>query len=168
MLLGAVAADPGVRVGDLPVLTAGEREELVGRWNETGAAVPAAGGAGELIAAAAAGRPDAVAVVAGGRCLTYGALLGRAGRLAGVLRGAGVGAESVVGMCLERGAEMVSAMVGVWLAGAAYLPLDPAYPAGRLGFMLADSGAGCWWRTGLRRPGCCQVRGRACLRGGCG
>ena len=118
MLLGAVAADPGVRVGDLPVLTAGEREELLGRWNETGAAVPAAGGAGELVAAAAAGRPDAVAVVAGGRCLTYGALMVRAGRLASVLRGAGVGAESVVGLCLERGAEMVSAMVGVWLAGA--------------------------------------------------
>ena len=142
MLLGAVAADPGVRVGDLPVLTAGEREELLGRWNETGAAVPAAGGAGELVAAAAAGRPDAVAVVAGGRCLTYGALMVRAGRLASVLRGAGVGAESVVGLCLERGAEMVSAMVGVWLAGGAYLPLDPGYPAGRLGFMLADSGAG--------------------------
>ena len=142
MLLGAMAADPGRLVGDLPVLTAGEREELLGRWNETGAAVPAAGGAGELVAAAAAGRPDAVAVVAGGRCLTYGALMVRAGRLASVLRGAGVGPESVVGLCLERGAEMVTAVLAVWLAGGAYLPLDPGYPAGRLGFMLTDSRAG--------------------------
>src|SRR6266700_3151191 len=85
--------------------------------------------------------PDAAAVVCGGAVLTYAGLLGRAGRLAGFLRQAGAGPESVVGLCLERGPEMVAGVLAAWLAGAAYLPLDPAYPAARLGFMLADSGA---------------------------
>ena len=82
---------------------------------------------------------------AGDGCLTYRALAERAGRLAGFLREAGAGPESVVGLCLGRGPEMVTGVLAVWLAGAAYLPLDPAYPAARLGFMLADSRARrCW------------------------
>src|ERR1700716_3020525 len=64
------------------------------------------------------------------------------GGWAGVWGGGGAGAESVVGLCLERGADMVVAVLAVWLAGGGYLPLEPEYPAGRLGFMLADSGVG--------------------------
>ena len=85
--------------------------------------------------------PDAVAVVCGGVSLTYGGLEERADRLAQLPAGAGVGAETVVGLCLERGLDMVVAMLAVWKAGGAYLPLDPGYPAERLAFMLADSGA---------------------------
>jgi non-ribosomal peptide synthetase component F len=96
----------------------------------------------ELVEARAAACPDAVAVCCGGQWLSYGALAARAGALAGVLAAAGAGPEQVVGLCLERGAEMVTAMVAVWRAGAAYVPLDPGYPAGRLAFMAADSGAG--------------------------
>src|SRR5205814_617560 len=66
---------------------------------------------------------------------------GRPGRLRGYLRAAGAGPETVVGLCLDRGVDLVTAVVGTWLAGAAYLPLDPAYPADRLAFMLADSRA---------------------------
>ena len=103
--------------------------------------VPAAGGVHELIAERAGACPDAVAVASGDGCLTYGGLAERAGRLAGYLREQGAGPECVVGLCLGRGADVVTGMLAAWLAGAAYLPLDPSYPAGRLGFMLADSGA---------------------------
>ena len=140
VLLAAVAADPGRPLSGLGVLTAGEREELA-RWNDTPAPVPAAGGVHELAAARAAVGPDVVAVTCGGVSLSYGGLEERANRLAHYLRGVGVGGESVVGLCLERGAGMVVAMLAVWKAGGAYLPLDPGYPAGRLAFMLADSHA---------------------------
>jgi amino acid adenylation domain-containing protein len=140
-VLEAVAVDGGRPVSQLPVLTDAERYELVDAWNETSAAVPPAGGVHELVVARAEECPDVVAVVSGGWWLSYGGLVGRAARLAGYLRGVGVGAESVVGVCLPRGVEMVVAVLGVWLAGGAYVPLDPEYPAERLAFMLADSRA---------------------------
>jgi amino acid adenylation domain-containing protein/non-ribosomal peptide synthase protein (TIGR01720 family) len=84
---------------------------------------------------------SAVAVVDGDEVLTYGELLSRARGLAGRLAEVGVGPESVVGVCADRSADTVVAWLAVWLAGGAYLPLDPSYPADRLAFMLSDSGA---------------------------
>ena len=139
-VLGVVAAGPGVRLHQVEVLGAGERRQVVAGWNDTAGPVPAVMVPG-LVAAQAARVPDAVAVACGDGQLSYGELWARAGRLAGVLAAAGAGPETVVGLCLERGVEMVTAMLGTWLAGAAYLPLDPGYPARRLGFMLADSRA---------------------------
>src|SRR6266567_971516 len=141
VLLAGVAADPAVPLSGLAVLTSGEREQLVAGWNATAAPVPAAGGIHELIAGRAGVCPDAVAVASGDGCLTYRALMERAGRLAGYLRERGAGPESVVGLCLGRGAGMVTGVLAAWVAGAAYLPLDPGYPAARLAFMLADSRA---------------------------
>ena len=141
VLLAAVAADPARPLSGLGVLTAAERDQLLVTWNDTPAPVAAAGGIHELAAARAAAAPDVVAVVYAGQSLSYGGLEERANRLAHYLRGVGVGGESVVGLCLERGAGMVVAMLAVWKAGGAYLPLDPGYPPGRLAFMLADSHA---------------------------
>ncbi|MEU0032364.1 amino acid adenylation domain-containing protein, partial [Streptomyces sp. NPDC006335] len=138
--LGAVVEDPDRRLSRLPFLTAAERDQTLSAWNDTATTVPEVGGVHELVAARAAERPDAVAVVAGGTVLTYAALEERAGRLANRLRALGVGAESVIGLCLERGLDTVVAILAVWKTGAAYLPLDPDYPAERLAFVLADSG----------------------------
>ncbi|AMW08783.1 hypothetical protein A4E84_04265 [Streptomyces qaidamensis] len=140
-LLSGVAADADQRVGALPVLSAGERELLVGGSGVEGLGLPAVGGVHGLIAERAVAVPDALAVVAGGEALSYGGLMGRANRLAHYLRSVGVGSESVVALCLPRGVDMIVAIVGVWQAGGAYLPLDPEYPVERLGFMLRDSRA---------------------------
>ncbi|MGC5568945.1 amino acid adenylation domain-containing protein, partial [Streptomyces sp. FR-108] len=140
-LLGVVGEDADQPVGELPMLTEAEHRRLVHEWNDTAEELPEAGGVHELIAGWAAETPGAAALVSGELTVTYAELLERAHRLAHYLRRAGVGSESVVGLCLPRGIDMVVAMLAVWQAGAAYLPLDPEYPADRLGFMLADSRA---------------------------
>ena len=157
-VLAVVAADPGVRLGEVEVLDAAERAQLVTGWNDT-AAVVAGGSVAELFAVQAGRVPDAVAVCCGGSWVSYGELAARAGRLGGYLAAAGAGPETVVGLCLERGAGMVTAMVGVWLAGAAYLPLDPDWPPERLAFVLADSRAALVAGTGLALEGLPAVPG---------
>ena len=139
-VLAALAADPGMRLSAVDVLGVAERRRVLSEWNDTAAPVAGVLVPG-LFAAQVARVPGAVAVVCGESGLSYAELDARAGALAGYLRSAGVGAESVVGLCLPRGAEMVTAMLAVWRAGGAYLPLDPGYPAERIAFMLADSRA---------------------------
>ncbi|MFC6023888.1 amino acid adenylation domain-containing protein, partial [Plantactinospora solaniradicis] len=98
------------------------------------------GGVHDRIAEQALRDPARAAVVADGDSVAYEELQQRANRLAQYLRGVGVRPDSVVGLCLPRGVDLVVAMVAVWKAGAAYLPLDPGYPAERLAFMMADTG----------------------------
>src|SRR6185295_10805925 len=84
-------------------------------------------------------RPEATAIVSGSEQLSFGELNQRANQLAHYLRGQGVGAEVVVGLCLERSVELVVGLLGILKAGGAYLPLDPNYPRARLEYLLADA-----------------------------
>ncbi|WP_157357541.1 non-ribosomal peptide synthetase [Amycolatopsis nigrescens] len=93
----------------------------------------------ELVAAAARRAPAAVAVSCGGARLTYGELDSVADRLAAALRYRGVGPEGLVGVCVDRSTELPVVLLAVLKAGAAYLPLDPGYPAARLRFMISDA-----------------------------
>ncbi|MFI6058361.1 amino acid adenylation domain-containing protein [Streptomyces sp. NPDC051286] len=139
-VLDAVSGAPGGRIGTVDLLDEGERHRLLVEWNDTAAAdpqtlVPA------LFEAQVARTPDAVAVVADGAWVSYAELDARANRVARYLAGQGVGPESVVGLCLPRGEEMIAAILGVWKAGAGYLPIDPEQPADRVAFILSDSRA---------------------------
>jgi amino acid adenylation domain-containing protein len=135
-LLAAAAADPDLPVAGLPVLTAAEHRDAVG-----GPVVspPVRRCLHELVAEQAVLRPDAVAVTDGSACLRYGTLVERAGRLAGVLRLHGVGPEVLVGVCVDRSADLVVALLAVLTAGGAYLPLDPAHPDARLAHLASQA-----------------------------
>jgi pristinamycin I synthase-3/4 len=138
-LLGGIAADPARRLSALPLLGAGERREVLERWNRTGE-VPRSRAVHELFAARAARTPDAPAVLCGGETLACAGLDREAERIAGMLRARGVGPEVRVGVCMERSPRLVAATLGVWKAGGAVVPLDPEHPAARLAHALADAG----------------------------
>ncbi|GAA1770366.1 amino acid adenylation domain-containing protein [Nonomuraea bangladeshensis] len=141
LLVLEAAADPGTRLSELPLMTAAQRHELLTRWNGTAAAYPERT-LHELVAEQAARTPGAVAVRGpDGEELTYAELDARAAALAGRLAAAGVRAETCVALCLPRGVPQVVALLAVLRAGGCYLPLDAAYPAERLAYLLADSGA---------------------------
>ncbi len=137
-MVAALESAPGTPVGRVGVLGAEERDRILREWNGTAGEVPA-GTLPGLFEAQVARSPGAVAVVFEGAELTYGELNGRANRLARLLAGRGVGPESVVAVAMERSAELVVALLAVLKAGGAYLPVDPSYPAERVGFMLADA-----------------------------
>src|SRR5262245_9580678 len=139
-LLIATTADPDVAIGRLEIVSGEERRRLLADWNATARALEPKTVA-QLYAAQAAQTPDAIAVVFEQEALSYAQLEARANQLAQHLRALGVGADKVVGLCLERSLEMVVGLIGILKAGGAYLPLDPSYPVERLAFMLADAGA---------------------------
>ncbi|WP_406443872.1 non-ribosomal peptide synthetase [Streptomyces sp. NBC_00631] len=141
-VLSVVAADPLVRVGGVEVLSEVERGRVVVGWNDTGVAVPDVTWP-VLFAGRVAVDPGGVAVVCGDEEVSFAELDERASRFAGVLVSRGVGPESVVGVMLERSVDLVVALLGVWKAGAAYLPVDPSYPGERVAFMVADAGPVC-------------------------
>ncbi|MFL5539298.1 MAG: amino acid adenylation domain-containing protein, partial [Longimicrobiaceae bacterium] len=132
--------DPERPLGALDLLGEAERALVLDAWNRAAAEVPADRCIHELFEAQAARTPGAVAVVAAEAELTYAELDERSNRLAHHLVRLGVGREARVGVCLERGIEMIVSLLAVLKAGGAYVPLDPAYPAERLAFTLADSG----------------------------
>jgi non-ribosomal peptide synthetase component F len=127
-------------VADLPLMGESERALVLDAWNRTAAELPADATIDAWIRAQAARTPDAPAVRGRDAEVTYAALMARADAIAIRLRALGVGAEARVGLAVERGAEMVAAMLGIWRAGAAYVPLEAAHPHDRLRFVMDDAG----------------------------
>ena len=127
------------KIGYLEIWTESQREQLLlqSHVDQSEQATPVC--MHQLFEAQAARTPDSIAVVSGSQSLTYRELNAKANQLAHHLRKLGVGPEVPVGVCLERSAELVVALLGILKAGGAYVPIDPAYPAERAAFMLKDS-----------------------------
>ena len=137
-LCEAVAASPELRLSELPLLLEGEREALIA--SDAARTFPVEGCLHELFEAQVRRTPDARAATCEGKSITYGELNERANRLARLLRSEGVGPETLVGLCVERGLDLVVAVLGILKAGGGYVPLDLANPSERIAFLLADSG----------------------------
>ncbi|MDG4771972.1 non-ribosomal peptide synthetase [Solwaraspora sp. WMMD792] len=141
VLMRGCATSPDAPIDSLSLLDDDERALIEDRWNDTARPYPSGTTASHLIAAQARRTPASVALICGDETLTYRQLDAAAHRLAARLRRTGAGPGDIVGVHLQRGMLQVVAMLAVWRAGAAWLPLDPAYPHRRLEFMLTDSGA---------------------------
>ncbi|HEY3861188.1 MAG TPA: amino acid adenylation domain-containing protein [Verrucomicrobiae bacterium] len=141
-LLQGIVSDPATALSRLPLLTEPERHQLLVKWNGAAADYPRDKCVHEIFEAQAAKTPQAVAVACGSQSLTYAQLNAQADNLAASLRSAGVGPDSLVGLCVERSVEMLVGLLGILKAGGAYIPLDPSHPRSRLDFILADAGVG--------------------------
>ncbi|MEU9077360.1 amino acid adenylation domain-containing protein [Kitasatospora sp. NPDC048538] len=138
-LLAAVAAQPDRDPADHDLLDPAERQALLHEWNATARPVPDAD-VSALFRARAAAQPDRTALIAGSTVLSYAELDDRAERLAGELRRHGAAPGRLVALALPRCADLVVALLAVARTGAAYVPLDPDYPADRIGYILDHAG----------------------------
>ncbi|MET8546606.1 condensation domain-containing protein, partial [Kitasatospora sp. NPDC004799] len=149
-LLAAMVVDAGQLVGSVDVLVGGERELIVSGWGGDSGAVPA-GSVSGLFVEQVVRAPGAVAVVDGDRRLSYGELDELSDRMALRLVESGLVRGDVVGVCLERGADLVVALLGVLKAGGGYTLLDPEFPRERSALVVAEAGvATIVSSTGLR------------------
>jgi amino acid adenylation domain-containing protein len=137
-ILEAVCADPHQRIGEIPLLSATEQTQLVVDWNQTAADNPECC-FHEQFAARASAHPDRVAVMAGAESLTYRQLDERANRFALALQSRGAARGKLVALCLGRSADLVAGMIAIAKCGAAYVPLDPAYPRARIVNIFEDA-----------------------------
>jgi amino acid adenylation domain-containing protein len=139
VLLAGAAAQPGARLSELPLLTEAELRAELEEWNDTAADLPV-----ECIHAGferqATAVPEAVAAEYEGTQVSYRDLNHRANQIARWLAGMGAGPAVPVGVCMGTGLDRLAVLLAVWKAGGCYVPLDPAAPAGRLAFMIADAG----------------------------
>ncbi|PJH91739.1 non-ribosomal peptide synthetase DhbF [Bacillus sp. SN1] len=137
-LLEAAESDPDQQIGNLDILAPEERSNMATEWQNVSEKIPHAS-LPEQFEKQAALSPDAIAVVYEDQSLSYAELNERANRLARMLISEGVGPEQFVALALPRSLEMAVGLLAVLKAGAAYLPLDPDYPADRIAFMLEDA-----------------------------
>jgi amino acid adenylation domain-containing protein len=141
ILLGGIVADPNRSVLDIPLFSETEWKQILELCNLTSVEQFAPESVVSLFEGQVVRSPHAVAFLCEDKALDYHDLNRRANKLAHYLRTLGVGPETLTAICLERSFEFVTALLAVFKAGAAYLPLDPSYPAERLNYMLQDSGA---------------------------
>src|SRR6185295_8498231 len=139
-LLAGLVEAPATPLGDLPLLTSGERAQLLIEWSGGAAPYPREATIAQLFEQQAVRRPEAPALAWDDGTLTYAELDGRANRLANHLRRLGIGLESRVGLLLERSPELIVAMLAVLKAGGAYVPLDSEHPQDRLALLIEDTG----------------------------
>jgi amino acid adenylation domain-containing protein/non-ribosomal peptide synthase protein (TIGR01720 family) len=140
-LLEAALADPAQRLCELPLMTPGDTTAQIAQWNRGAVARPSSLLVHQLFEAQAQQAPDAPAILFGEQVLSYAEVNRRANRLAHALISRGIGAESRVAILLPRSAEVLVSFLAVHKAGAAYVPLDVAYPQDRLQYMVQDSRA---------------------------
>ncbi len=138
-LLGGVVANPDQRVARLPLLAEAERRQLLLEWNDTATDYPQDKCIHQLFEAQVERTPEEVAVIFAGEQLTYHELNQRANRLAHYLRQMGVEPDTLVALLAERGISFLISILAIFKAGGAYLPLDPHYPATRLGRLIESS-----------------------------
>ena len=138
-LLEEMTANPERKLSELPLLSAAERQQLLFQWNDTEADYPKKASIHELFAAQTERTPDAVAAICENEQLTYRELNAKANQIAHYLQSLGVKPEVLVGICCWRSLSVLVAILGILKVGAAYVPLDPAYPQERRSFMLADA-----------------------------
>jgi amino acid adenylation domain-containing protein len=138
-LLSSIVANPDGQIANLEILTNGERELLLAEWNKNQVSYSKDFCVHQLFEIQAERTPDAIALVFGDEKIAYRELNIRSNKLARYLQKIGVGAEVLVGICVERSIDTIIGMLGILKAGGAYLPLDPTYPRDRLNLMLEDA-----------------------------
>jgi amino acid adenylation domain-containing protein len=141
VLLEAVVANPEQCISVLPLLTPAERQRILVDWNQTAAPFPDSACIHHLIGNWVAVQPAAPALVFDDQIISYAEMSQRANQLAHSLQAMGAAPDTIVALCLDRSPQMVIGLLAILTAGAAYLPLDPAYPPDRLAFMIDDAQA---------------------------
>lgn len=138
-MLESIVTDAEQPIALLPLLTTSERQHMLRAWNDTRKPHPQQVCLHHLFEAQATLAPDRIALVFEEQQVTYRELNERANQLAHSLQSMGIGADAVVGLCLERSPALVVGVLGILKAGGAYTPLDPRYPTQRLSFLMADT-----------------------------
>lgn len=140
-ILDVIVSQPEIKLSDIEMILEEEKQLILGNFNDTGTEYPADKTIHQIFEEECRKAPNNIALVCGNRQLTYGELSKKSNQLAKVLRIKGVVRESIVGIMAESSIEMAIGIIGILKAGGAYLPIDPDYPADRIGYMIGDSGA---------------------------
>ena len=138
-LLSAIVAAPAAQLSDLSMLNEEEKHQLLTVFNDTSASYPTDRTVVDLFEEQARNRPEAIAVKFEGQALTYQELDARSNQLAHYLVEKGVSVQDLVGVCLDRGPELIISILAIMKSGGVYLPIDPANPAERIRYMIEDA-----------------------------